>query len=275
MLNQFIHLKQNNMRSRKNLNFIPLNNDIDKLSAFIPSLNKDWRNSQRIDSKPFQIESLDAVREFQRQGWNIAGALENRGRNRKIDNHFIKMEHPDFTILNKKGQTEAIATMNIQNSCNGSKPLEMDLGAYRLVCSNGTVAHTSYSNAKVPHSEQGQYSLNEILGELGIRTQGVLDSFKKLKDSNLSPAQAMAMATRAATLRFGKNHRINVDQLLNTVRDEDKGDDVWTVFNRIQENLTQPYRIFDETGKLLDGVTNVNEDTRINKELYQLAHAYA
>ena len=85
----------------------------------------------------------------------------------------------------------------------------------------------------------------------------------------------MAMATRAATLRFGKNHRINVDQLLNTVRDEDKGDDVWTVFNRIQENLTQPFRIFDETGKLLDGVTNVNEDTRINKELFQLAHAYA
>jgi hypothetical protein len=63
--------------------------------------------------------------------------------------------------------------------------------------------------------------------------------------------------------------------LLNTVRDEDRGDDVWTVFNRIQENLTQPQRIFDETGKLLDGVTNVNEDTRINKELFQLAHSYA
>jgi hypothetical protein len=59
---------------RKNLNFIPLNNDINKLSAFIPSLNKDWRTSQRISSKPFQIESLDAVREFQRQGWNVAGA---------------------------------------------------------------------------------------------------------------------------------------------------------------------------------------------------------
>ena len=261
---------------RKNLNFIPLNNDINKLSAFIPSLDSGWRANQQIKSKPFQIESLDAIREFQRQGWVVTGALENRSKkNRKVDNHFIKMEHPDFKILNKKGQTEAVATMNIQNSCNGSKPMELDLGAYRLVCSNGAIAHTSYSNAKVPHSEQGQYSLNEILGELGIRTQGVLDSFKKLKDSNLSPAQAMAMATRAATLRFGKNHRIDVEQLLNTVRDEDRGDDVWTVFNRIQENLTQPQRIFDENGKLLGGVSNANEDTRINKELFQLAHAYA
>ena len=85
----------------------------------------------------------------------------------------------------------------------------------------------------------------------------------------------MAMATDAATLRFGKNHRINVEQLLNTVRDEDRGDDVWTVFNRIQENLTQPQRIFDENGRLLDGVIGASEDTRINKELFQLAHAYA
>jgi len=261
---------------RKNLNFIPLNNDINKLSAFIPSLDSSWRANQQIKSKPFMVESLDAIREFQRQGWNIAGALENRSKkSRKVDNHFIKMEHPDFRILNKKGQTEAVATMNIQNSCNGSKPMELDLGAYRLVCSNGAVAHTSYSNAKVPHSEKGQYDLQEILCDLGIRTQGVLDEFNKLKDSNLTPKEAMSMATEAATLRFGKDHNINVEQLLNVVRNEDEGNDVWMVFNRIQENLTQPHRIVDDNGRMMSGVIGASEDTRINKELFQLAHAYA
>lgn len=260
---------------RKNLNFIPLNNDINKLSAFIPSLNKDWRTNQRISSKPFQIESLDAIREFQRQGWNVAGALENRGENRKVANHFIKMEHPDFTMLNKKGQTEAVATMNIQNSCNGSKPMELDLGVYRLVCSNGAIAHTSYSNAKVPHSEKGQYDLQEILCDLGIRTQGVMEEFNKLKESELTPAEAISMAADAARIRFGKDVEFDVSQLLNIVRDEDKGDDVWTVFNRIQENLTQAHRITDENGAMYGAVTDSREDTRINKELFQLAHAYA
>lgn len=260
---------------RKNLNYIPLNNDINKLSAFIPSLNKDWRDNQRITSKPYQIESLDAIREFQRQGWNIAGALEDRGKNRKVTNHSIKMEHPDFRILDKKGQTEAVATMNIQNSCNGSKPMELDLGTYRQICSNGAVAHTSYSHSKVAHTEKGHYSLNEILCNLGIRTQGVMDEFNKLKDSNLTPKQAMAMATDAAAIRFGKGHEINIEQLLNVVRDEDKGDDVWTIFNRIQENLTQPHRISDNNGRLLSGVNGVYEDTRVNKELFQLAHSYA
>jgi len=99
---------------RKNINLIPLNNDIKKLSAFIPSLNKDWRASQRINSKATMVESLDAVREFQKQGWNIAGAWEKRNKNnRKIGSHYIRMEHPDFKVTNSKGETDAVATMNI------------------------------------------------------------------------------------------------------------------------------------------------------------------
>jgi hypothetical protein len=261
---------------KKNINFIPLNNNIDKLSAFIPSLDSGWRANQQIKSKPFMVESLDAVREFQRQGWNIAGALENRSKNnRKIDNHFIKMEHPDFIIKNSKGKTEAVATMNIQNSCNGSKPMELDLGAYRLICSNGLISHTSYSNVKVPHSEKSQYNLNEILCDLGIRTQGVMDEFNKLKEGQLSPKEMMSLATQAADVRFGKGHRVDVSQLLNIVRDEDKGEDIWTIFNRIQENLTQPHRIIDDKGNKMSGISNINEDTRINKELFQLAYVYA
>lgn len=256
---------------RKNISLIPLNNDINKLSAFIPSLDSSWRASQRINSKATMVESLDAVREFQCQGWNIAGAYEQRNKqNRKVGSHFIKMEHPDFQIKNSKGQTEAVATMNITNSCDGSKPMNLDLGAYRQVCSNGLIAHTSYSSEKVPHTEKGQYSLQEILCDLGIRTQGVMEEFIKLKERNLSPKEAMSLATQAAEIRFGKGHRVDVSQLLNTVREEDKGDDVWTVFNRIQENLTQPHRITDHLGNIMNGVTSIEEDTRINKELFEL-----
>lgn len=256
---------------RKGINLIPLNNDINKLSAFIPSLDKDWRASQRINSKSTMVESLDAVRELQRQGWNIAGAYEQRNKqNRKVGSHFIRMEHPDFKVTNSKGKTDAVATMNIFNSTTGAKPMELDLGAYRQVCSNGMIAHTSYSNAKVPHTEKGQYSLQEILCDLGIRTQGVMEEFNKLKERDLSPQEAMHLATQAAEIRFGKGHRIDVSQLLNVVREEDKGEDVWTVFNRIQENLTQPHRITDHLGNIMNGITNVEEDTRINKELFEL-----
>jgi hypothetical protein len=259
----------------KNISLIPLNNDINKLSAFIPSLDKNWRDNQRIKSKPTMVESLDAVREFQRQGWNIAGAYEKRDKSRKINSHFIRMEHPDFIVRDSKGKREAVATMNISNSCTGIKPMELDLGAYRQICSNGLVAHTSYSNARVPHSEKGQYTLQEILCDLGIRTQGVMEEFNKLKEKQLSPKEMMNLATQAAEIRFGKGHRIDVSQLLNIVREEDKSEDVWTVFNRIQENLTQPQRIFDKKGDIVGGVSSIEENTRINKQLFELVQVYA
>ncbi len=52
---------------------------------------------------------------------------------------------------------------NIFNSTTGAKPMELDLGAYRQVCSNGAIAHTSYSSTSVPHTEQGQYTLQEMV----------------------------------------------------------------------------------------------------------------
>jgi len=97
-----------------------------------------------------------------------------------------------------------------------------------------------------------------------------MEEFNKLKERDLSPQEAMNLATQAADIRFGKGHRIDVSQLLNIVREEDKGEDVWTVFNRIQENLTQPHRLVDHSGNPLNGISSIEEDTRINKELFEL-----
>jgi len=105
--------------------------------------------------------------------------------------------------------------------------------------------------------------------------QSYFNEFDKLKHKDLSAREMMALASDAANVRFGIGNKVNAAQLLNVIRDEDKGNDIWTVFNRIQENLTQSNRIKDANMKLLGGVSNVYEDTRINKELFQLAHSYA
>jgi hypothetical protein len=45
-------------------------------------------------------------------------------------------------------------------------------------------------------------------------------------------------------------------------RVEDEGNDVWTVFNRIQENLTHD-------------ITNMKEDIKLNQQLFALAESFA
>ena len=70
------------------------------------------------------------------------------------------------------------------------------------------------------------------------------------------------LAYEAATLRYNNLEDINIDDLLSINRIEDEGNSLWTVFNRIQENLTAD-------------VSNLNEDIRLNKQLFAIADRYA
>jgi hypothetical protein len=66
-------------------------------------------------------------------------------------------------------------------------------------------------------------------------------------------------AYNAAKLRFDEDgDDFNPMGLLRVNREEDAQDDVWTVFNRIQENLTHD-------------VTNTKDDIRLNQQLFNLA----
>jgi hypothetical protein len=51
-------------------------------------------------------------------------------------------------------------------------------------------------------------------------------------------------------------------QLLKVNRVEDEGNDLWAVFNRIQENLTADVR-------------NFKTDIKLNQQLFSLADQYA
>jgi len=252
--------------------FTPLDNNIDKLVAFTPSLDKNWRDSQQIKSKPYQVETLDAVRQFQKEGWNIKGSYQNREKSNRISSHYIKMEHPDLIIKNDKGQREALANVLISNSCSGAKPMTLDVGAFRMVCSNGLYSIGSISHAAIKHNEKNLSHLHEIIGNFNLKADRVLNEFKKLKEVQLTPHQRSELAFKAAGLRFGDDVNFDVEQLLNTHRKEDEGDSLWSVYNRIQENLTQSNLLIDRNGNLIGGINNVKDDVKVNQQLFELVH---
>jgi hypothetical protein len=252
--------------------FIPLDNNIDKLVAFTPSLDKNWRDNQRIKSKPYQVETLDAVRQFQKEGWNVKGAYQNRGKNNQIASHFIKMEHPDIVIKNDKGQREALANVLISNNCTGNKPMTLDAGAFRMVCENGLYSMDTISHATIKHNEKNQHHLHEIIGNFNVKANKVLEEFKKLKEVQLLPYQRSELAFKAAGIRFGDDVNFDVEQLLNTHRNEDRDDSLWSVYNRIQENLTKPNLLIDRNGNLIGGINDVKEDVKVNQQLFELAY---
>ena len=244
--------------------FIPVDNNIDKAIAFANSLDvNNIRNVQKIKTKEFYIPTLDVITKLQHEGWQLKGVDEQRGKNRKILSNYVQMQHPDFAVKNSKGKDEAYTSITISNSCNGAKPLQMSLGMFRQVCTNGLVAFDQHAEAEnIKHIEVNYMNLDRFITSVTNKTGKLLNEVSEMKHKGLSLEEMRKLAYEAASLRYNDLEDINIDDLLTVNRVEDESNDLWTVFNRIQENLTHD-------------VSNMNEDIRLNKQLFSLANQYA
>jgi hypothetical protein len=76
--------------------------------------------------------------------------------------------------------------------------------------------------------------------------------------------EARRFAYKAAQLRYTEDQisDITINDLLSVNRIEDESNDLWTVFNRVQENLTAD-------------VSNFRTDIILNQQLFSLADQYA
>jgi hypothetical protein len=244
--------------------FIPVNNDLNKAVAFANSLDQNFlRNVQNVKQKEFYIPTLDVVEKFQNEGWQIKGVNEKRGKNRKISSNYIQLHHPDFAVKNSKGKDEAYTSITISNSCNGAKPLQMSLGIFRQVCTNGLVAFDRHGETEnIKHIAINVRDLDRFITPMNNKVNKLLTEVSEMKHRGLSIEDMRKLATEAASLRYANLDDINIDDLLIVNRVEDESNDLWTVFNRIQENLTHD-------------IVNLDEDIKLNQRLFALAETFA
>ena len=246
--------------------FIPVDNNIDKAIAFANTLDSNnIKNVQRIKQKTFYIPTIDILERLQNEGWIIKGVAEQRGSNRKITSNYAQLHHPDFELLNKKGKMEAVSSLTIKNSCNGNSPLTMDLGFYRQICSNGAIMFDKHgSSTEIKHIEVNFNNLQNFINNVNRNADKVLEKFGIFQNKNMTVEQAREFAFNAARLKYNDNDMPTniVENLLQVNRLEDEGNDLWSIFNRVQESLTED-------------VNNFNVDITLNKQLFSLTEQYA
>jgi hypothetical protein len=244
--------------------FIPVDNDLNKAIAFANTLdNNNIRNVQRIKQKEFYIPTLDVITKLQDEGWQLSGVAEQRGKNRKITSNYVQLQHPDFAVQNSKGKDEAFTSITLSNSCNGSRPLQMSLGLFRQVCTNGLIRFDQHAETeKIKHIEVNARDLDRFVVSMNGKASQLLTEVNEMKHKGLSLEDMRKLAHEAARLRYNNLDDINIDDLLIVNRVEDESNDLWTIFNRIQENLTHD-------------VKNMNEDIRLNQQLFSLVESFA
>jgi tetrahydrodipicolinate N-succinyltransferase len=147
-----------------------------------------------------------------------------------------------------------------------------------MVCENGLVISTEqFNDVKMRHMgytfEELQAQIREMVEQLPL----TVESMNKMKQIQLNEEQAKALAKKALTTRFTeeqvKNVQVDLDELLKPTRDEDKGTDLWSVFNVIQEKILNGdfNYISGVKQRKARKVKNFKQDMEINQKLFAMA----
>ena len=246
----------------------------DQLRQVAPSIFAEAAHDSRSARYTYIPTStiLDGLR---KEGFQPFAVTQTRVRDegkRDFTKHMLRLRH-----ASQIADTEANEII-LLNSHDGTSSYQMLAGMFRFVCANGLVCGNAVSDVRVPH--KGQIMDNVIEG-----AYDVLDGFglvRELRDDmraiSLRPAEAEIFARSALTLKYEpdpvKPAPVTESQILAPRRSAHSGTDLWTTFNRVQENLVRgglPARNAAGRRTRTREVQGVDQSVKINRALWLLA----
>ena len=212
-------------------------------------------------------------------GWKPCQAVEIKARKKSTkgyQRHMIKFFNPDITIEGANGD-DVFPQILLTNSHDGLSSFKFQIGLFRLVCSNGmVVCDTSYGDFKLRHMGYSFSELQTKINEAVEAFPGLVEKINEFQNIELSDVQITDFAGKAAMIRFGENVAVDLNELLAVERNEDAGNSLWTVFNRVQEKLITggcSYKMGARTRKAR-AIKNFSQDLKINEALWSLAEEF-
>ena len=185
----------------------------------------------------------------------------------------------------KQENVEAYPRIILTNSYDGFNAFTFRVGLFRLVCSNGLVVCTdSFVDISIRHINYTEEKLREVITCATAAVDSQIGTFNDMREVVLLPEQKTELALNA--LRFRKGlpddapmvaDEEGIADLLEPLRDEDKNDTLWAVFNILQEKITKGGATVGINGKKarkMRGIKSFAKDIDINQRLYKAATAY-
>jgi hypothetical protein len=165
----------------------------------------------------------------------------------------------------------------LTNSHDRGSSFHIELGLFRLVCSNGLVVSSGVFDAfRVRHVGT---DIDQVLGAVHSIIQQfpqVEDSVRRMQGVQLTDSQREHMAALAMGLRWEADKvPFEPARLLSTRRSVDQGTDLWSTYNVIQENLTQGTRSNYRHARATRAIKAIDSDLKINRGLWSLAEQQA
>ena len=251
----------------------PLSDDAIRRAA--PSIFADGKHDSRSDRYTY-IPTIDVLAALRKEGFQPYSATQTRVRDdskREHTKHMVRLRHVDHVVAVGQEVNEII----LLNSHDGSSAYQMMAGVYRFICSNGMVTGKNFADIRIPHK-------GPVVDQVIEGAFTVLDTFERVNEERdamkalaLNEGEQNAFAHAALALKYDDTIApapITERQLLQVNRYEDRAADMWTTFNRVQENMIKGgLRGRNATGKRVTTrpVAGIDQNIKLNRALWVLA----
>lgn len=248
----------------------PLTND--EIAAFAPSILAESAHESRSNRYSF-IPTVNVLEALRKEGFQPFMVCQSRVRDegrRSYAKHMVRLRHANQIVGAEANE------IILLNSHDGASSYQMLSGMVRFACQNGIVCGENMSDIRVPHK-------GDVVGLVIEGAFKVLDSFEAatqqregMQATVLNPGEQTAFARAALSLRYDddKPAPVTEQQLLVARRAEDRTSDLWTTFNRVQENMIRGgLDGRNANGKAVKTrpVIGIDQNIRLNRALWVLA----
>lgn len=242
--------------------------------------------SESNTSKNYKFTSSEEIQSaLQSQGFELDGvsyAKPTKEANKGFQKHIMIFSKPDL-IVDGGNKLQLLVT----NSHDGKSALKLNAGCYRAVCANGLVAGNDMYSTRVLH-KGGDFErkLRESLEYIMEQMNSLKGEVELMQNTPINNSQAYdyLMAMAEYRLKDVDLVGINTDSVIKLHRAEDRAEDVYTFFNRVQENIikggiqyVKNVEILDADGKVTGSekksgktreVKSISKSMDLNKVLW-------
>jgi len=231
------------------------------------------------------INTYSVIKAMQDSGYEIVEVRQSKRRDTEAMDAETRMRFTKHMLKFRKSGNiqkllkvgDVIPQVVMLNSHDRSSGFQLYAGMFRLVCLNGLIVSDSsfVEPIKVRHTATMVEDILQRSEMLIKQADGVYAVREKMLGIDLTPKDAVRFAVKAIEFRPPRRKGVMTpDTLLEARRPEDKPNDLWHVFNRVQENMMRGGNELT-TGEghraVSRGIGRIERDVAVNSALWELA----
>lgn len=248
-------------------------NDIPKSASILNTI----RDPNRTTAKYVETDDVGVVKALNEAGWFIKSYSEvgtRRGQRQGFQKYLAIYENLDLPSV-KEGRPRLLQ----RGSHDGTSRLELFGGFFTFACANGLIVGNSvFDPIAVKHIGNIPQQVVEGAEKFVDVCPLIFNKIEQMSRKVLSPFEAINFAKQAIELRFEDKYTVQAEDILRPRRTEDDNPSLWSVFNRVQENLFNPYGFkatsTDNKTRKVRKVNNIDVTVKLNTGLWHLSESF-